>query len=105
MKFEEAFKDLKERFVNKDASNIEDISIQFNMVGEVSGAFYAEVKDGKLSIEPYEYYDNDVVFEGTYEVFCKIISGQMNPVKAFITGKIKVHGDLGKAAMLEKVLK
>lgn len=30
MKFEEALKGIKERFINKDASNIEDISIQFN---------------------------------------------------------------------------
>ena len=105
MNFNEAFESLKEQFINKDASNIEDIAIQFNMIGKPTGVFYAEVKNGKLSIEPYEYYDNDAVFEGTYEVFCKIISGQINPVKAFLTGKIKVHGDLGKAAMLEKVLK
>ena len=32
MKFEEAFKNIKERFINKDASNIEDIAIQFYMI-------------------------------------------------------------------------
>ena len=102
--FNEAFESLKEQFTNKDVRKIENLAFEFR-VNDPEGVFYAEVKNGKLSIEPYEYYDNDVVFEGTYEVFCKIISGQINPAKAFLTGKIKVHGDLGKAAMLEKVLK
>ena len=59
MKFEEAFKGIKEMFIDKDVSNIEDIAIQFNMIGKPEGVFYAEVKNGKLSIEPYNYYDND----------------------------------------------
>ena len=35
---------------------------QFNVTGEAEGIFYAEVKEGKLYVEPYEYYDRDAIF-------------------------------------------
>ena len=105
MKFEEAFKNLKERFINKDASNIEDIAIQFNMTGKPAGVFCVKVRDGKLSIEPYEYIDNDVKITGTYKVFTKILDGKINPVSAFLIGRIKVTGDLSKAGTIEKILR
>ena len=105
MKCEEAFKNLQERFINKDASNIEDIAIQFNMIGKPAGVFCVKVRSEKLSIEPYEYIDHNVKITGTYKVFTKILDGKTNPVKAFLTGKIKVTGDLSKAETIEKILR
>ena len=105
MKFEEAFKNLQERFINKDASNIEDIAIQFNMTGKPAGVFCVKVRAEKLSIEPYEYIDNDVKIIGTYKVFTKILDGKINPVSAFLIGRIKVTGDLSKAGTIEKILR
>lgn len=105
MKFEEAFKDLKGMIIDKDVSNIEDIAIQFNMIGKPAGVFYAEVKNGKLSIEPYNYYYHNCVFTAKYEVFRKIINQELSPVSAYLTKKLKVEGDLGKAMILEKIIK
>ena len=105
MKFEEAFKNLHERFINKDASNIEDIAIQFNMTGKPAGVFCVRVRDGKLSIEPYEYIDHNIKITGTYKVFTEILDGKINPVSAFLIGRIKVTGDLSKAGTIEKILR
>ena len=105
VKFEEAFKNIKERFINKDASNIEDIAIQFNMIGKPAGVFCIKVRSEKLSIEPYEYIDHNVKITGTYKVFIKILDRKINPIKAFLTGKIKVTGNLGKAETIEKILR
>lgn len=105
MTFEEVFNDLRSRFIDKDVTAIPNVSFQFNVVGDGEGIFYAEVKDGKLSIEPYEYYDNDAIFEAKYDIFRRIINGELSPVNAYLTGRIKVKGDLGKACILEQVLK
>ena len=105
VKFEEAFKNLQERFINKDANNIEDIAIQFNMIGKPAGVFCIKVRSEKLSIEPYEYIDHNVKITGTYKVFINILDGKINPIKAFLTGKIKVTGDLSKAETIEKILR
>lgn len=104
MNFNEAFKSLKEQFINKDVSKIENIAFEFR-VKDPEGVFYAEVKNGKLSIEPYNYYDNNCVFTAKYEMFKKIINQELSPVSAYLTKKLKVKGDLGKAMILERMIK
>ena len=106
MTYEEIFNRVKETFGNADVSEItEHLAFQFNIEGEGEGAFYAEVKDGKLSIEPYEYYDRDVIFICKADVLFKIMEGKMDPVFAFTTRKLKLEGDIGKALKLKDMLK
>ena len=104
MNFNEAFNNLKEQFKDKDVSNIDNIAFEFR-VNDPEGIFYAEVKNGKLSIEPYNYYDNNCVFTAKYEVFRKIINLELSPISAYLTKKLRVEGDLGKAMILEKIIK
>ena len=104
MNFNEAFKSLKEQFINKDVSKIENLAFEFR-VKEPEGVFYAEVKSGKLNIEPYNYYDNNCVFTAKYEVFRKIINQELSPVSAYLTKKLRVEGDIRKAMILEKIIK
>ena len=63
MSYEELVEEIRNLFMKADVSGIQEhIAYQFNITGEAEGAFYAEVANGKLSIEPYEYYDRDVLF-------------------------------------------
>lgn len=103
MEFKYCFNELKKDFVNKDVSNVPNVVFEFNI--KDIGVFYAKVQDGKLDIQPYNYYDNDVSFTAKFETYQKIISGELDPIKAFFTGKLKVSGDLGKAAILQSILK
>ena len=103
MKFKDCFNELKKDFINKDVSNVPNVVFEFNI--KDIGVFYAKVQDGKLDIQPYNYYDNDVSFTAKFETYQKIISGELDPIKAFFTGKLKVSGDLGKAALLQSILK
>ena len=98
MTYEELFQKVKDMFSKADVSGIkEHLAFQFNITGEGEGAFYAEVKDGVLSIEPYEYYDRDAIFICSADTLLKIAAGKLDPVFAFTTGKLKVEGSLGKA--------
>ena len=106
MTYEEIFNKVKDVFKDADVSMInEHLAYQFNITGEGAGAFYAEVKDGKLSIEPYEYHDRDVIFICKADVLFKIIEGKIDPVLAFTLGKLKVEGDIGKALRLKEFIK
>ena len=61
MTYEELVKKLKSNFEGMDAGKIkEHLAIQFNVAGEAEGALYMEIRDGKVMIEPYEYYDRDI---------------------------------------------
>ena len=103
MEFKDCFNELKKDFVNKDVSNVPNVVFEFNI--KDIGVFYTKVENGKLDIQPYNYYDNDVSFTAKFEIYKKIINGELDPIKSFFTGRLKVSGDLGKAALLQSILK
>ena len=102
MEFKDCFDELKKDFVNKDVRNIPNVVFEFNI--KDIGVFYAKVLDGKLDIQPYNYYDNDVCFTAKFETYKKIISGELDAIKAFFTGRLKISGDMGKATILQNIL-
>ena len=106
MTFADFFYEIKGKFMGADVSDIhEHLAYQFNIEDEeAGGAFYVEVKDGVLYVEPYEYYDRDAMFISTPEVFTKIAEGQMDPVWAFTTQKLKVEGTIDKALKLNDII-
>ena len=105
MTYAEVFAAIKEKFMAADTSDIkEHLAYQFNITGEGSGIFYAEVKDGVLSAEPYEYYDRDAMFTCSAETLLKIADGNMDPIMAFTLQKLKVEGNFDKALRLKEII-
>lgn len=106
MTYTDFFYEIKGKFMGTDVSDIhEHLAFQFNIEDEeAGGAFYVEVKDGKLFVEPYEYYDRDAMFICTPDVLAKIADGEMDSVWAFTTGKLKVEGNIDKAVRLNEIV-
>ncbi|MCH5273356.1 MAG: SCP2 sterol-binding domain-containing protein [Lachnospiraceae bacterium] len=105
MTYEELVKQVKDIAEKTDAGRIQEhVAFQFNIEGEAAGAFYLEVKDGRAVVEPYEYYDRDVLVRCTAETLLKIVEGKLDPILAYTIKKIKVEGDLGKALLLKEVV-
>ena len=92
-------------FMGADVSDIQEhLAYQFNITGEASGIFYVEVKDGKLHVEPYEYFDRDAMFTGSAETFMKIAEGKLDPVAAVGLLKLKVEGNIDKALRFKELI-
>ena len=105
MTYEELVQKIRDIADASDASAIQEhIAFQFNIEGEAEGAFYLEVKDGKADVQPYEYYDRDVLITSTADTLLEIMDGKLDPVLAFTIQKIRVEGDLGKALLLKEVV-
>ena len=105
MTYESNFNNFKKILKKADVSKIDgELAFQFNIVGDGQGIFYMKVKDGQLTIEPYEYYDRDAIFIATAKVFTELAEGKLNPVVAFTTGKLKVEGNLDKALEIQKIV-
>jgi putative sterol carrier protein len=69
---------------------------------EGAGTWKVDVADGKVSvIEGGE--DADVTIRTSEETFQAIASGEQNPTTAYMTGKLKVDGDMGAALKLQKL--
>lgn len=91
--------------MNADVSDIhEHLAYQFNITGEAQGIFYVEVKDGQLYVEPYEYFDRDVIFTCKGETLLKIAEGKLDPVLAFTIQKLGVEGNFDKALRLKELI-
>ena len=105
MTYEEFFAKVKETFADADVSSITDhLAYQFNITGEAAGVFYVEVKEGKLYVEPYEYYDRDAMFTCTAENLMKNANGKLDPVLAVTLHKLKVEGNIDKALKLKSMI-
>ena len=105
MTYADMFSKVKGMLMDADVSDIhEHLAYQFNITGEAEGIFYAEVKDGKLFVEPYEYFDRDAMFTCTAETLFKIAEGKTDPVLAFTLGRLKVEGNIDKALRLNNLI-
>lgn len=105
MTYADCFAEIKGKFLESDIRDVQEhLAFQFNIVGEGSGIFYVEAKEGKLYIEPYEYHDRDAMFTATAEVFMKIAEGKLDPIVAFTMQKLKVEGNIEKALKLKNLI-
>lgn len=105
MTYAEFFEEVKGKFMEADVSDItEHLAYQFNITGEGEGIFYVEVKEGRLYVEPYEYYDRDAMFICEAKTLRKIADGKLDPVAAFTIGKLKVEGSIDKALKLKGIV-
>ena len=101
MTYEEIVKKAKQAAKNIDANALnEHIAIQIDIEGEGEGAFYVEASEGKIAVEPYEYYENDCKIKTDAETIIAVLSGKLKAEEALSGGKLQVEGDAGKALTL-----
>lgn len=98
MTYEQIVAKVKEIMAGKSAADCkEHIAAEIHITGEGEGAFYIEVNDGKIAVEPYEYYDRDF-----------IVTASADDIIAFAEGKsnnVNVDGNNEKAENLMKLCK
>ena len=69
---------------------------------EGAGKWKVDVTDGKVSVSEGGE-DADATISTSAETFEKLASGEQNPTSAYMTGKLKVKGDMGAAMKLQKL--
>ena len=85
-----------------DASKIAGMTNSYLFDIDGAGKWTVRVEDGKVSVTEGGD-DADAVITTSEETFEKIISGDQNPTSAYMTGKLKVKGDMGAAMKLQKL--
>lgn len=106
MTYEELVKKVKQAVGKIDKGAIkEHAAIEIDIEGEGEGAFYVELDKDKVTVEPYEYYDNDCKIRMGADVLMELVTGKTDAVKALEDGKIIIDGDIEKAMILSDALK
>ena len=70
---------------------------------EGAGQWTVKVTEGKVAVEDGMDDGADCTISTSQEVFEKIVAGEQNPTSAYMTGKLKLKGDMGAAMKLQKL--
>lgn len=99
--------ELAKKSLNKTAAKVikENTVVEIDIYGEGEGAFYVQISDGKLIVEPYEYYDRDAKIIVTGEELEKIIKGEKTPEQSIGDGIMMIEGDTDAAQRLFSLVK
>jgi putative sterol carrier protein len=69
---------------------------------EGAGAWTVAIADGTITVTE-GVGEGDCTFSTSEENFEKIVAGEQNPTTAYMTGKLKIKGDMGAAMKLQKI--
>jgi putative sterol carrier protein len=72
----------------------------FDIEGE--GQWKVDVSDGGITVTEAGG-EADVTITTSAETFEKVVSGDLNPTSAYMSGKLKIKGDMGAAMKLQKL--
>jgi len=99
MSAKEFFESLPSRI---DSSKIAGMSNTYLFDLQGAGTWKVDVKDGTVTVTE-NADDADVTLSMTEENFEKMVARDLNPTTAYMSGKLKVKGDMGAAMKLQKL--
>ena len=67
-----------------------------------AGQWLVKVDDGNVTVTEGGG-DADTTIETSDETMMAVITGEQNPTTAYMTGKLKIKGDMGAAMKLQKL--
>ncbi len=83
-----------------------NLGLQFNVSDAASGpvGYYMSIANGVANVALGELEDADATISSDYETAAAISQGSMNTQTAFMTGKIKVTGNLAVLMMNQNII-
>ena len=91
-----------EKCKKKATSYNEFLAVQVSL-SDLDEVFYVEVKDGVLSVEPYEYIDRQANVIISSEDFAKMLNKKLSAKFALAAGRLVIEGNAAKAAVLAEI--
>ena len=82
-----------------------DANIQFHFTGEEAGDWYATIKDGACETAQGVFATPKMTLTADSSDYVKIFSGELDGMQAFMSGKLKLAGDLNLAMKLMQIFK
>lgn len=79
-------------------------SYQFELSGTESGTWYLDLKTGTGSIGQGGMEQPDCTMSLESQLFLDMFAGKASPTTSFMTGKLKIKGDMKAAMKLEKLM-
>jgi putative sterol carrier protein len=99
---QEVFEAMAGRDLPADADNLK-ATIQFELSGEGGGEWHVTIADRKATVKQGVTSNPSVSFSASVKDYLAIVNGELNPVNAFMQGKVRVKGDMGLVMKLQSL--
>jgi len=81
------------RFFVPEKATDTDVKVQFDFTGDDGGKYYVHIHDGACEVHEGEVAGARTTVTATASDYFDIVDGRLDPMKAFMIGKVKVKGD------------
>jgi putative sterol carrier protein len=88
---------------NPDAAQGVTAVIQFDLSGEGAAQYYADIKDGACTVAEGKHDSPSMTLTMTASDYVDMTQGKLDGMSAFMSGKLKVGGDMGLAMKMQNL--
>ena len=79
--------------------------VQFHLTGDQGGDWVATIRDQKLTLEPGTAPSPRLTLGANTQDILNMFNGKLNPMQAYMQGKVQVRGDMSLAMRLAEVFR
>ncbi|HYA01009.1 MAG TPA: SCP2 sterol-binding domain-containing protein [Candidatus Binatia bacterium] len=101
----ELFDEINTRLADPAKAGTSVASYRFDLSGEDGGEYHILLEGGKGEAGAGAPENPNTTISMAASDFVALSTGQLDPTMAFMTGKIKVRGDMGLAMKLQTLLR
>lgn len=96
------FNNIASRLDPQKAAGV-NMSVAFELSGDDGGAWTVQVKDGQVDVSEGLEDGTAATIKMDAQDYVDMTSGKLNPMMAFMSGKVKVDGDLNSVMKFQQL--
>jgi putative sterol carrier protein len=100
---EQTFDEMAQRFDPQKVNGVNAV-VQFDLSGDSGGLYWLKITETQAESGQGPVENPDMTLRASADDWVSLTRGELNPMNAFMSGKIKVQGDMGLALKLQTML-
>lgn len=100
---EQLFLDELPKLFQRDRAGNTKATVQFDLTGEEAGQYHVDIADGEVASQKGPATSPDLTLSAAGDDLVKIFTGGLDPTAAFMSGKLKIKGNMALALKLQSL--
>lgn len=100
---EQLFLEELPKLFKADRAGSTKASVQFDLSGDQAGQYHVDIADGQVASDKGPAPSPDLTLTAAGDDLVKIFTGGLDPTSAFMSGKLKIKGNMALALKLQSL--
>ena len=100
---EQLFMERVPKLFKPDRAGSTKATVQFDLSGDQAGQYHVDIADGKLDSQKGPATSSDLTLTAAGDDLVNIFTGGLDPTAAFMSGKLKIKGNMALALKLQSL--